>query len=123
DQGDYELIVEVPGHLDSVNPIEISKEVDGERVGTYITNFEAGKNVAGDINQDEVIEIMDAMRIVAMYENDDEQTDINQDGIIDETDIRFVEKNFLRVSPGTDKEPTEKLGMKGLDDLLQSIGL
>ena len=122
ERGDYTLVVEVPGHLPSVNPVEISREADGEVIGRNIS-FNAGLNPAGDINQDGVIDIHDVMRIVAKYGKADEKLDINQDGIVDETDIRFIEKNFLEVGPDAKKQPMEKLGKKGLADLLKALGL
>ncbi|MFJ7935678.1 S8 family serine peptidase [Sporosarcina sp. NPDC096371] len=121
-EGEFKLIVEVPGHLDSVSRVKVAQKVDGDWRGRS-TNAYPPFNYAGDVNQDGVIDIMDVMRVVAQYGKNDKATDINQDGIVDEQDIRFIEQNFLRVGQGVDKKPAEKLGKKGLNDFLQSIGL
>ncbi|USK33344.1 hypothetical protein LIT25_22945 [Bacillus sp. F19] len=53
--------------------------------------------------------------------------DINQDGVVNEIDIRCVEKNFLMKGPDApaDKQPKETLGnsMKGLNCFLRLVGL
>lgn len=122
--GDYELIVEIPGHLDSVSKVKVAKEVDGDWRGLWTRSYPY-INYAGDINNDGMIDIMDVLRVVAQYGKEDNATDLNKDGIVDETDIRFIERNFMRVGPDTreNKQPVEKLGKKGLNDFLQSLGL
>ena len=81
--------------------------------------------VAGDVNQDAMIDINDVIQAVAFYGKENKKADINQDGIVNETDIRFIEKNFLKVGPDVpkNKKPKEKLGNKGLEDFLRAIGL
>lgn len=118
----YELKIEVPGHLDIIHEVKVGKEKNGELLGNFIS-VKQPVNKAGDVNGDGVIDIMDVMRLVAEYGKDDGETDINKDGIVDETDIRFVEKNFLEVGPNVKKQPVEKLGKKDLNDLLEAIGL
>lgn len=118
----YELKIEAPGHLDVIQEVKVGKEKDGELFGNSV-RVNQPTNEAGDVNGDGVIDIMDAMRLVAKYGKEDDQTDINKDGIVDETDVRFVEKNFMKVGPNVKKQPVEKLGKKDLNDLLKSIGL
>lgn len=118
----YEIKVEVPGHLTSVAQVQLGEEIDGELFGENV-RVNTPMNLAGDINGDGVIDIMDVMRIVAKYEKEDDATDINKDGIVDEIDIRLIETNFLEVGPGVNKQPVEKLGKKGLADFLEALGL
>ncbi|MFC0302144.1 S8 family serine peptidase [Virgibacillus soli] len=118
----YEIIIEVPGHLTTAQKVTVGKEKNGEIYGEMAQVY-LQPNIAGDVNGDGVIDIMDVMRIVAMYGKDDKAMDINKDGIVDEVDIRYIEKNFLKVGPGVKKDPVEKLGPKGLNDFLQSLGL
>ncbi|ASK63529.1 peptidase S8 [Virgibacillus phasianinus] len=120
----YKIIAEFPGHLDSVLTLKVAENLNGELVGQNLTeNLEV--NYAGDINGDNVIDILDVMRVVAHYDKKNKKADINQDGIVDEMDIRFIEKNFLRIGPNArdNVKPKEKLGRKGLDDFLKSLGL
>ncbi|VDG99141.1 Minor extracellular protease vpr precursor [Lysinibacillus sphaericus] len=121
-KGDYKVVVEVPGHLNSVSTVDLSKNVDGDWRGMWSRSYPPS-NYAGDVNNDGVIDIMDVMRIVGLYGKKDKAADINIDGIVDELDIRLVEKNFLRVAKDSKKKPVEKLGNKGINDLLKSIGL
>ena len=71
---------------------------DGELVGQ---NFRAymDDSLAGDVNGDKMVDIQDA-RIAALSYGKGKvfvkDGDINQDGVVDETDIRFIEKNFLK---------------------------
>lgn len=121
-KGDYKVVVEVPGHLNSVSAVDLSKNVDGDWRGMWSRTYPPS-NYAGDVNNDGVIDIHDVMRIVAQYGKKDKGTDINIDGVVDELDIRLVEQNFLRSARDSKKKPLEKLGNKGINDLLKSIGL
>lgn len=51
--------------------------------------------------------------------------DLNKDGIVDEKDIRFVEKNFLKKGPDASKSqtPVEKSKSGTLADILKKLGL
>lgn len=51
--------------------------------------------------------------------------DINQDGKVDETDIRFVEKNFLKkgLDASKNQKPLEKSSGSTLADILKKLGL
>lgn len=121
-----EVFIEAPGHLNSKTPIQVGKVVDGEVVGvwTSVTPY-MDRSYAGDVNGDKMIDIQDLVQLIAFYGKKNQSTDINQDGIIDEKDVRFIEKNFMRVGydASPNKKPKEKLGKKGLEDLLRSIGL
>ncbi|MBX9975081.1 S8 family serine peptidase [Cytobacillus firmus] len=121
---DYDIYVEVPGHLTSMQTVKLSKTVDGELVGTsYSSRMEV--NQAGDVNGNEVIDIHDLIQVAAFYGKKHNKEDINQDGIVDEKDVRLIEKNFLKVGAAAKKneKPQEKLGNKGLEDILSALGL
>ncbi len=51
--------------------------------------------------------------------------DLNKDGIVDEKDIRFVEKNFLKKGSDASKSqtPVEKSKSGTLADILKKLGL
>lgn len=120
----YDIYVEVPGHLTSKQTVKLSKTVDGELIGTSLsTRME--KNTAGDVNGDEVIDIHDLIQVAAFYGKKQDKEDINQDGIVDEKDVRFIESNFLKIGQNAKKnvKPQEKLGKKGLEDILRALGL
>ncbi|MFJ7935681.1 S8 family serine peptidase [Sporosarcina sp. NPDC096371] len=123
-KGDYKIIVDVPGHLTRSSIVKVVNEIDGDLTGRWLRTFPP-INYAGDVNKDGMIDIMDVMRVVAQYGTKDKAADINIDGIVDELDIRLIEQNFLRTGhdAGKNKKPVEKLGKKGLNDFLQSLGL
>ncbi|USK33874.1 S8 family serine peptidase [Bacillus sp. F19] len=123
----YDIVVEAPGHLKSIQKVNLgTKTTWGEDIGRYV--FAAAKQptaAAGDVNGDKMIDISDVIQVVAFYGKDHKEEDLNQDGIVDEIDVRFIEKNFLRVGPDApkNKKPKEKHGNKGLEDYLRAIGL
>ncbi|WP_077325310.1 S8 family serine peptidase [Virgibacillus siamensis] len=121
----YKIILDAPGHLNSSSKIQVSKKVDGDLRGDSV-RVDLPLNYAGDVNDDGLIDIMDVMRVVAHYgKSIPSKADLNKDGTVNETDIRYIEKNFLKVGKEAKagKEPREKLGNKGLNDFLQAIGL
>ncbi|MFD4704674.1 S8 family serine peptidase [Gottfriedia sp. NPDC058432] len=121
---DYDIYVEVPGHLTSKTTAKLSKEVDGELVGVSLRTY-TDQFPAGDVTGDEVIDINDLIQVAAQYGKKHDKEDINQDGIVDEKDVRFIEKNFLKIGENAKKnaKPQEKLGKKGLEDILRTLGL
>ncbi|MEA1855428.1 S8 family serine peptidase [Cytobacillus sp. OWB-43] len=123
---DYTLVIEAPGHLKSATTFVPGKKIDGELFGQHQT-IRPKLGLAGDVNGDKVIDIKDIRKIVDAYEDEDtskRKEDINQDGIVDELDIRITEKNFLTKGPDAEsKQPKEKIGNKDLEYFLRLIGL
>ncbi|MGD6833416.1 S8 family serine peptidase [Sutcliffiella halmapala] len=124
---DYDIYVQVPGHLTSKTTQTVGTYIDGELVGTrHIAQIETG--YAGDVNGDKMIDINDAIIAVFSYGKENvgvNKGDINQDGKVDEKDLRYIEKNFLKVGPDVkgNKKPKEKRGNVTLEKLFRSIGL
>ncbi|MGF3105228.1 S8 family serine peptidase [Rossellomorea sp. DUT-2] len=123
----YNVVVEIPGHLKTYTPFISGFELKGEDYGRFVS---AGTKIslAGDVNNDSLIDIKDISDIVEYYgqENPEVQTfDVNQDGIVNETDVRFIEKNFLTKGPDAPKgkSPKETNGKKDLAYYLNMIGL
>ncbi|PEJ52239.1 hypothetical protein CN692_22045 [Bacillus sp. AFS002410] len=78
------------------------------------------------MNKDRVIDIRDVHSVANTYgTNTPVKEDINQDRSVNETDIRFVEKNFLRIGHDAqnNKQPKETLNKKRLTDFLHELGL
>lgn len=124
----YDIMVEVPGHLKSKLTVQLSEMEDGELIGTDPwLSAEQPISYAGDVNGDEMIDIEDLKKVAKAYGNTTKKSDedLNQDGIVDEKDVRFVEKNFLRVDPDLKgkSKPKAKDGNKGLADYLRELGL
>jgi hypothetical protein len=57
--------------------------------------------VAGDLNRDFAINIMDLTRCAAVFGTGDPGADINADGIVNLLDLVLIGVNFGRVGPTT----------------------
>ncbi|KQU21995.1 peptidase S8 [Bacillus sp. Leaf13] len=123
----YTAVFDVPGHLKVMKKfIPGYHDANGELRGQFLRIGQ--RSLAGDVNGDKMIDILDIQSVVDAYGTKDSSIvpqDINQDGEVNETDIRFVEKNFLTKGPDApaDKQPKEKIGKKGLEYFLRLIGL
>lgn len=127
DKKAYTVYVEVPGHMAEFKNVMASIEKEGEQQGLYV-RINPEDNVAGDVTQDQIVDIRDLKEAVDHYGKkapENPHLDINQDGVIDETDVRWIEKNFLKKGPlaGNGNQPKETIGKKGLADFLKLIGL
>ncbi|QWH39595.1 S8 family serine peptidase [Bacillus mycoides] len=123
----FTVVAEVPGHFKAMRKFIPGYFVNGEQRGQNF-NFASLKGLAGDVNGDRLIDIRDMQSVVEAYGKKDASIlpqDINQDGVVDETDVRFIEKNFLQKEVGVPEvvKPKEKIGKKGLTDFLRQIGL
>jgi hypothetical protein len=99
---DYTIIQDIPGHFTTYKNVNIyMNEVEG---GPYGVLFIAGSDMmptatAGDVNKDDVIDIMDALAIQTYWGTNNRSADINFDGTVDAKDFAFVEKNYLKQNP------------------------
>ncbi len=77
------------------------------------------------MNQDGVIDIHDALEIKKVWETDNRAAHINWDGIVDATDIKFVQSNYLKVNPYVTNSPTpvDQVNGKTLEDILKELGI
>jgi subtilisin family serine protease len=122
----YTVVIDVPGHLKAMKEFIPGYSVNGEMRGQHVRL--GIKNLAGDVNGDRLIDIRDMQSVADAYGKKDASIlpqDINQDGVVDETDVRFIEKNFLQKEVGVPEvvKPKETIGKKGLADFLRQIGL
>ncbi|MGM0865820.1 MAG: S8 family serine peptidase [Bacillota bacterium] len=123
----YKVVVKVPGHFESHTTVTVGEEVNGDVLGVKERMF-PGLQLTGDVDGDNIIDINDAIISVFSYGKEGvgvNKGDINQDGKVDETDLRFIEKNFLEKGQGAkkNKKPKEKHGKVTLEKLFRSIGL
>lgn len=122
----YTFVIDVPGHLKAMKKFIPGYSVNGEMRGQHMRLV--AKNLAGDVNGDRLIDIRDMQSVVDVYGKKDASIspqDLNQDGVVDEKDVRFIEKNFLQKEVGVPEvvKPKETIGKKGLADFLRQIGL
>ncbi len=74
---------------------------------------------AGDVNGDDVIDVLDALAIQTHGGTNERSADINFDGTVDMKDLSFVENNFGIKNPTVSNAPTPKEKYKG--NTLESI--
>ncbi|QKJ18890.1 S8 family serine peptidase [Microbacterium hominis] len=121
-EDDWMLRVEIPGHLAWNQPLALSTmAADGKPAGA-IVSFSA-QLAAGDVNGDDVVDILDAVAIRDAKGTADRAADINADGTVDAVDLAFVELNFLARNHTADTVPTPKVKHKGvtLDQVLAAF--
>ncbi len=118
----------LPGHfmvkIPMMSGFDYKGTVYGQQKKLASTYF-IKKAVAGDVNQDGVIDIHDAQEIQKAWETDNRAADINWDGIVDATDIKFVQSNYLKVNPYVTNSPTpvDQVNGKTLEDILKELGI
>ncbi|UPM52527.1 S8 family serine peptidase [Gottfriedia acidiceleris] len=121
----YELVVKVPGHFERHTRVDDLVDLyEGQAVGKLKYIF-YGTTRAGDVNKDNVIDIMDAVYIISKLGTKDRDADINFDGVVDMKDIQFVKGNYLLLNPDftIHKQPTKIYKGKTLEDILKPLGL
>ncbi|KON88077.1 hypothetical protein AF332_15500 [Sporosarcina globispora] len=120
----YILEIKVPGHFEVHSKQNIGFEYKGELFGKshyvnpiYIT--------AGDVNQDNVIDVLDAIDIQKAWKTDNRAADINFDGTVDAKDIGFVQENYLLQNKYIENPPApkEKHDGKTLESILKELGI
>ncbi|MGD6830624.1 S8 family serine peptidase [Sutcliffiella halmapala] len=125
---DYTIIQDIPGHFTTYKNFNIyMNEVEG---GPYGVLYTVGSDTlptatAGDVNKDDIIDVMDALAIQTYWGTNERSADINFDGTVDEKDFAFVEKNFLTQNPWISAPPKPKKQYKGktLEAIKKQLGL
>ncbi|WP_317851397.1 S8 family serine peptidase [Neobacillus bataviensis] len=120
----YTIKVDVPGHFTMYKSLVISDEVRGETLGRRL-GFSLTQAKAGDVNKDNVIDILDAIEIQNNWGTNKLGSDLNFDKVVDKKDMDFVVKNFGLQNTTVSDAPKAKSSYKGitLDDVLTKLGL
>ncbi|WP_179194839.1 S8 family serine peptidase [Bacillus sp. EAC] len=118
----------LPGHFMVKIPMMSGFEYKGTLYGQekiLISNYFIKKAVAGDVNKDQVIDIKDALEIQKTWGSDTRAADINWDGKVDATDLKFVQNNYLKVNPFVNNTPSpvDQMNGKKLEDILKELGI
>ena len=117
--------ITVPGHFTVNKPFTIGIEENGEiKPQYYYVNYT--KSPGGDVNQDHVIDIHDAIALRDHWGSDDRDADINYDGVINEEDMQYIIDNYLMTNPWYEEEaPRPEIEHDGttLADILIEVGM
>ncbi|MEH7451077.1 S8 family serine peptidase [Gottfriedia acidiceleris] len=119
----YTFEVNVPGHFIMKETQKFGFEYKGELYGkadSINVNL-----IGGDVNQDNVIDVQDALYVQTYWGTNKRSADINFDGKVDAKDFAFIEKNYLQQNPTVQNAPTPKKIYKNqtLETIKSQLGL
>ncbi|XRG79071.1 S8 family serine peptidase [Rossellomorea sp. GAMAL-10_SWC] len=120
----YTVTVDVPGHFTMNKQMVLADEVRGEIVGKRL-GWNLPLAAAGDVNKDNVIDILDALAVQTYWGTNKATADFNFDKVVDKKDMDYIVKNFGLKNPTVSNAPKAKTAYKGvtLDEVLTQLGL
>ncbi|MPQ43796.1 S8 family serine peptidase [Clostridium tarantellae] len=133
---EYKIVLERPGHLKNVVNVPGGKIINDNLVGEQISLESGGMlqramlPVAGDVNEDGVIDVLDAYEIGKVFgqevSNIPERNlypDLTNDGVVDENDLINVLENYTKQDLLREnvKEPKLEVNGKNIQDILDDI--
>ncbi|EPD53717.1 hypothetical protein HMPREF1210_00540 [Paenisporosarcina sp. HGH0030] len=121
----YTIKVDVPGHFTMYETVDyLFDDIRGELIGRY---FRDSLNVApaGDVNKDDVIDVLDAIELQKHWGTNNVATDFNFDKIVDKKDMDLLINNYELQNSTVPNPPKAKTSYKGstLDTVLIQLGL
>ncbi|PEL09939.1 S8 family serine peptidase [Bacillus sp. AFS017336] len=125
---DMTVVFDVPGHFTTYTDFHgLYENIEGEEYGVagYLGS-DVNKAIGGDVNKDNVIDILDALEIQTYWGTNKRSTDINCDGTTDVNDFAYVYYNFGMGNPtNPNANPKAKKTYKGqtLDSIIVELGL
>ncbi|PEJ57108.1 hypothetical protein CN692_14555 [Bacillus sp. AFS002410] len=120
----YTVVMDIPGHFTTYTPLEIGRTERGINIGEAVSYPTLGAK-PGDINKDNVIDVMDALLIQTYWGTNKRSADINFDGVVDAKDLALVEKYYLTQNPfvTTAPKPVKKFKGSTLESIKSDLGL
>ncbi len=120
----YEFTIDFPGHFTVHKDFTIGFHEDG-KVTNQNLYYKLNPAIAGDVNKDDVIDVLDAIYLQTYWGTNKRAADINFDGVVDVKDMAFVEKNYLMQNPTINNAPTPKKKYKSqtLETVKSSLGI
>ncbi|MBO9129475.1 S8 family serine peptidase [Bacillus sp. 165] len=120
----FQFELNVPGHFTVHDAFTIGFHDDG-KVTHQNKYLKFKPAIGGDVNKDDVIDVMDALYIKENWGTDKREADINYDGTVDAKDMAFVQRNYLMQNPTVDNapKPVKKYKGQALESVLESLGI
>ncbi|XZF77026.1 S8 family serine peptidase [Bacillus sp. AL-1R] len=123
--------MKLPGHFTMKRQIQIGFDKNGSISGQLLLYYNgmAGSfydyGVAGDVNQDNVVDILDALYIQTYWGSDKREADINFDGKVSAKDLEYVELNYLKQNMDVDNapKPLKKFKSATLESIKRELGI
>ncbi|PGS49630.1 S8 family serine peptidase [Bacillus sp. AFS041924] len=121
----FELKLDVPGHFTVHKDFTMGFHDENGNVTPQNRFISLNPAYAGDVNKDDVIDVMDAMYLQTYWGTNKRAADINNDGVVDEKDMAYVEQNYLMQNPTINYAPAPKKKYKGqtLESVKSSLGV
>ena len=125
----HTVSIDVPGHFTYYDTAELADEKEDGLAGK-LAYIRGAYVVAGDVNKDNVIDVMDALAIQENWGTSNRAADINFDGTVDEKDMKFVKLNYMKqnstldyLKPGSSPDPKNRYKGHTLDSILKDLGV
>ncbi|WP_142317362.1 MULTISPECIES: dockerin type I domain-containing protein [unclassified Bacillus (in: firmicutes)] len=122
---EFRVTLDAPGHFTATSTFTVFGDLYGTLYGkSKLLGLD--DLTAGDVNKDSVIDIMDAVAIQVYWGTNKRSADINFDGKVDEKDLFFVEKNYMKQNEKIDsipETPKKKYKGKTLEDIKEELGV
>jgi subtilisin family serine protease len=125
----YNIVIEAPGHLKSIQKVDLgAKTTWGEDVGVIVTKSGSQPMAAaGDVNSDGIIDVLDVKQVAEKFGQTNATTfpieDLNQDGIVNTTDMNYLVKNLYKKNPDITADPKEMVEGKYATDYFNMLGI
>ncbi|PEL07361.1 hypothetical protein CN601_19950 [Bacillus sp. AFS017336] len=121
----FKLEVNIPGYFTEHKDFTIGFHSEDGKVTYQHYKLNLNTAIAGDVNKDDVIDVMDAIYLQTYWDTNKRDADINFDGVVDEKDLAFVEKNYLMQNPTINYAPAPKKKYKSqtLESVKSSLGV
>ncbi|WP_129692353.1 S8 family serine peptidase [Gottfriedia acidiceleris] len=120
----YTIKMDVPGHFTMYRSLVLSYEDRGETIGRRMA-FVLKTVTAGDVNKDDVIDVLDAIEMQKNWGTKTVGSDLNFDGTVDKKDMDYIINNYGLQNPSVSDAPKAQNTYKGitLDTVLSQLGL
>ncbi|WP_010198830.1 S8 family serine peptidase [Bacillus sp. m3-13] len=121
---EMQFIAKIPGHFTSYQEFRVGFPDDtGKVVGQWYSGISVGELTPGDVNEDGVIDIHDALLIEEQWGTNYRAADINFDQVVNATDLQFVLDNYLMVNASASETPVPAKEHNGrtIEDIYEEL--
>ncbi|PEL06030.1 S8 family serine peptidase [Bacillus sp. AFS017336] len=125
----YNVSIDVPGHFTYYDTVDTATKKGDLLAGLNALVADAYV-IAGDVNKDNVIDVLDAEYIRTFWGTNKRAADINYDGIVNGKDLRFIQLNYLKqnstlefLHPGSSPDAKKKFKGDTLESIMSELGM